>query len=201
MKEKAMHNLYHGTSKFKARKIMKEGFSEDGKPNWAVPSRRGFVYLSTAYAPFFSMYAGKGLTGSLIKMDVPPENWYPDDDWLMLALGKAKYTINELLDVDPDQYRDYAMKSYEQLGCISVRVEDITPEMIVGAKDYNMKNILSVSDPIIAPANYMIMGSHYRALSDYIYEHGTIEGFQSPNSWQNQTAEDVKREIAEYKNS
>jgi len=49
--------LYHGTTKENAERIMKEGFIPDKKYNWKIKSKQGFVYLSSAYAPFYAMTA------------------------------------------------------------------------------------------------------------------------------------------------
>lgn len=79
--------LYHGTSKENANKIEKEGFITDKKYNWKVKSKKGFVYLSSAYAPFYAMNSNnKGDELALIKCEVNSKDCYPEDDFIMYCL-------------------------------------------------------------------------------------------------------------------
>lgn len=170
--------LYHGTTWEKAKKIQREGFKHTSRPNWQVPSRPGFVYLTTAYAPFFAMYAKNAQKWlGIVKVEVDIGDCYPDDDFLMLSHGKPVYTQEDLNALDPEESAYLAEMSVEKLGSVAVRPEDCR---VVGIQRFPSRGLLSVSDPSITPMNYMIMGEHYRALSDYIYEHGHWEGFESP---------------------
>lgn len=74
--------LFHGTSAANAEKIEQFGFAEV-KNNWKVTSKNGFVYLSTAYAPFYAMNANKkGYKLALIKVDVDEFSLFPDDNFI-----------------------------------------------------------------------------------------------------------------------
>ena len=69
--------LMHGTSAKNARQIEKHGFIPDKAYNWTVKSKKGFVYLSIAYAPFYAMVSGKNKL-ALIKVSVDPMVCYPE---------------------------------------------------------------------------------------------------------------------------
>lgn len=74
--------LYHGTSGQTARIIKKEGFKPDKRYNWNVKSKKGFVYLSVAYAPFYAMRHNTNEL-AIIKVEVDTKDLYPEDDFLM----------------------------------------------------------------------------------------------------------------------
>jgi len=88
--------FYHGTSEENAKKIMQEGFKLGQKANWKVKSKDGFVYFSSAYAPFYAMkHSTRKL--ALIKVEIDSIDLYPEDDWLMRALGKPVYSQKSLM--------------------------------------------------------------------------------------------------------
>ena len=83
--------LYHGTSQRNAEKVMKDGFIPDKTYNWNVKSKKGFVYLSSAYSSFYAMSNGARKL-ALIKVEVDSKHLYPEDDFVMLVLDKKTYT-------------------------------------------------------------------------------------------------------------
>ena len=67
--------LFHGTSQTNAEKIMNKGFIPDKAYNWNVHSKKGFVYLSSAYSPFYAMSNGARKL-ALIKVEVDSKHLY-----------------------------------------------------------------------------------------------------------------------------
>lgn len=168
--------LYHGTSKFNADKIIKDGFIPDKKYNWHVKSKQGFVYLSLAYAPFYAMSAkSKGKTGALIQVHVDESHLYPDEDFVMHALGSPSYTQEQLDMLNLENYKLSYKDSLEYLGNACAKPSDIT---IVGVQYFNMKRLIMVCDPFISPVNYKFMGDYYRKLTEWIYTGNKPETFR-----------------------
>ena len=97
--------LYHGTTERNAMGIKKNGFIPDKKYNWEVCSKKGFVYLSIAYAPFYASMAAKRTKRlSLVQVEVNTRDCYPEDDFLMHIAGKKTYTQKE---IDGIKLKDY----------------------------------------------------------------------------------------------
>jgi len=169
--------LYHGTSGRNARKIMKQGFTPGLKYNWHVQSKPGFVYLSLGYAPFYAMYSTKNsVEGAIIKVEVDEKVLYPEDDFIMAALKKPRYTQDDLDRVDLNFFKQYASDSLKFLGNACAKPEDIK---IVGCTYFDMSKLLYVCDPVISSLNYQIMGDYYRKLTEWIYEGNKPEDFRS----------------------
>lgn len=159
-------NLYHGTSPEKAERILRDGFHPVRHRQYKTRSKAGFVYLSTAYAPFYALQMSQGKTLALVKITVSPEDLYPEDDFLMTALGKPVYTQEELDAIRLEDYQSHWRKSLEFMGNVAVRPESCTVE---GIRVFNGSRLLCRFDPVVAPLNYLIMGEYYRRLSDWIY--------------------------------
>jgi|WetSurMetagenome_2_1015567.scaffolds.fasta_scaffold25323_8 hypothetical protein len=173
--------LFHGTSEENAKQIEKEGFRTDKKTNWKVKSKKGFVYLSTAYAPFYAMNCdnkGKGL--AIIKVEVAEKDLYPEDDFLMTALQKPKYAQEDLDKINLRKYKIYWKESLKNMGNVAVKPEAIR---ILGIKYFNGKHLLYKYDPVICPANFKIMGVYYQNLTEWIYDGKEILEF--PNEYEN----------------
>src|SRR3989304_3475716 len=121
--------LYHGTSGVNAKIIEKEGFIPDQSYNWSITSKSGFVYLSTAYAPFYCMNAiknNKESQGALIQCFVNRNDLYPDDDFVMYTLGFPTYTQEQLNMLDLKKYKKFYKESLQYLGNACAKPEDIT---------------------------------------------------------------------------
>lgn len=157
--------LYHGTSAEKARIIEKEGFVPDKNYNWKVVSKKGYVYLSIAYAPFYAMANGKTEL-AIIKVEVEEKDLFPDDDFVMITLKKPSYTQEELDKINLRRYKSYWRASLKHLGNVAVRPKDIK---IIGIRIFNGERLLFKCDPVICPDNFMIMGDYYRKLTEWIF--------------------------------
>jgi len=166
--------FYHGTSESNAKKIMKEGFKLNTKKNWKVASKKGFVYFSTAYGPFYAMNAGKEKL-ALIKVSVDTKNLYPEDDFLMRMLSKPVYTQEELDNTDFEIYKRMWDASIAFMGNACAKPQDIK---ILGVGYFNGKHLIMKCDPVISPINYKIMGEYYRDMSQWLFEGKDIMKFR-----------------------
>jgi hypothetical protein len=165
--------LFHGTSEKNAKQIKKEGFISGKNSNWEIKSKKYFVHLSTAYAPFFAMqHNTKKL--ALIKVEVDISCLYPDDDFIMRALGKTIYTQEDIDSVDMEQYKKYWEKSLQYMGSVSCFSNNCK---IIGITYFSGKDLISKCDPMITPKNYYFLGDYYKKLSNYIFETGSIVNF------------------------
>lgn len=167
--------LYHGTSQENAEKIMKEGFKTDQKYNWEVKSKKGFVYLSKAYAPFYAMNATKSDKLALIKVEVDLDDLYPEDDFIMFAKGKPKYSQEELDKIDMEYEKPLWSSSLKYMGNVAVKPQNIK---VLGIKSFNGKHLLLRCDPVISPMNFKFMGNYYKELNDWIFEGKEILKFK-----------------------
>lgn len=159
--------FFHGTSEKNARQIEKHGFKSDCQYNWKIKGKKGFVYLSTAYAPFYAMCADKEGNGlALIKVEVDENHLFPEDDFLMTALGKPKYTQKELDQIKLKDYKKYWKESVQHMGNVAVKPQNIK---ILGIRYFNGKGLLWFCDPVISPINYKVCGEYYKKLSEWIY--------------------------------
>jgi hypothetical protein len=159
--------LYHGTSAYYGRKIAKQGFQQ-GRPNWPIHSKPGFIYLSVAYAPFYTMNH-PGRNSALVKVEVPDDRLYPDDDFVMYALKKPVYTQKELDRIDLEDYKAFAEASLNYLGSACARIEDVK---VLGVHYFNSKGLVMICDPTITPMNFAIMGDYYRGMTEALYDGG-----------------------------
>jgi len=170
--------LYHGTTEARAKQIMHDGFKPGVSKNWHIKAKDGYVYLSLGYAPFYAANAGEGKEKlALIKVEVDELNLYPEDDYIMFALGNAKYTQDDLDQVDLEEYWEFAMSSLEHMGNAAARPEDIR---IIGYRAFNPHLLGLVCDPSICPQNYLFMGEYYRGLTEWIYNGNDPLKFRQP---------------------
>ena len=168
--------FYHGTSAANARKIWKEGFKVDGvKHNWKVKSKKGFVYFSLAYAPFYAMNAGNRKL-ALVMVSVDTEDLYPEDDFLMRALGKPVYTQEELDKINFEKYKAFWSMSIEDMGNACAKPEKVK---VLDVCFFDGANLIQKCDPVISPVNYKFMGGYYKALTDWIMQGNEIMLFEN----------------------
>ena len=167
-------NLFHGTSQRNAEKIMDGGFIPDKSYNWNVKSKKGFVYLSSAYAPFYSMM-NNARKLALIKVEVDSEHLYPEDDFIMLVLKKKVYSQNDLDKVDLSKYKKLWKESLQYMGNVAVRPHYTK---ILGVRYFDGSNLIMKCDPVISPINFKIMGQYYKDLTEWIYEGKDIMKFR-----------------------
>ena len=158
--------FYHGTSEENAKRIEKEGFVPDRKYNWKVKGKKGFVYLSLAYAPFYALNAGFPRL-AIIKVEVDTEDLYPEDDFIMLAMKRPSYTQNEINMIDLEEYKNLWVESIQYLGNVAVKPEKIR---VLGIRFFDGKKLIMKCDPVISPLNYKILGEYYRKLTEWIFD-------------------------------
>lgn len=167
--------LYHGTSYLKARRIIEHGFNIHAKPTWKVRGKKGFIYLSLAYAPFYSFARNKTDRGAIIKVEVAEDRLYPEDDFLMLAVkNKAVYTQKDLDSINIEKYKHLAVNSLQYLGNACTKAEDIK---IIGMRDFDITELIIACDPSISPINYKIMGDYYKGLTEALYTTGDWKNY------------------------
>lgn len=166
--------LYHGTSVESARRIKREGFKYGVKYNWGgkIKSKKGFIYLSLAYAPFYAMTAKSSSNKrAIVKVEVNKKNLYPDEDFLYnTAFGSKVYTPG----FDLKQYKHLAGMSLRYLGNVCALPKDIK---VVGIREFDTRGLCMVCDPSITPINYKIMGHYYKKLTEWIYSGRKVEEF------------------------
>jgi len=173
--------LYHGTTVDSARRIMKEGFVPDKKYNWNVTSKKGYIYLSKAYAPFYAMTAkSKSHQRAIIKVEVDVNKLYPEDDFIMRALGKPVYTQEDIDNINLEDYKQYYKESLKHMGNACAKPKDIK---IIGIGKFDSDGLIMVCDPVISPMNYMILGPYYEALTEWLYEGKKPLNFPPAHSW------------------
>jgi len=173
--------LYHGTSVESAKKINEEGFVPDKKYNWQVKSKKGFIYLSKAYAPFYAMNAkSKSRKRAIVGTCVPKQKLYPEDDFLMLVKGKRMYTQEELDRIDLEDYKWLWKKSLEYMGNVSAKPQDIK---VKGIQEFDAEGLIITCDPVVGPENYMVCGDYYKGLSKWLYEGKNHMDFPRMSDW------------------
>ena len=161
--------LYHGTTVESANKIKEEGFVPDKTYNWKVKSKKGFVYLSKAYAPFYAMASkSRRKNRVIIKVEVDEKKLYPDDDFIMLAVFDKKfYTQKDLDRVILIRYKYLVKASLKFMGNCCAKPEDVK---VIGMTEFDSTALIMVCDPSITPTNYRVMGYYYEKLTEWIYK-------------------------------
>ena len=166
--------LYHGTTVESARRIKREGFKYGVKYNWAgkIKSKKGYIYLSLAYAPFYAMAAKSSSSKrAIVKVEVNKKNLYPDEDFLFFtSIGMGVRDPK----FDLSQYKRMADMSLRYLGNVCALPKDIK---VVGVREFDAKRLFLVCDPTITPINYQIMGRYYRKLTEWIFSGRKVEEF------------------------
>lgn len=163
--------LFHGTTEECAMRIEKTGFRSGLDSVWRVSSRPELVYFSTAYAPYYAMAHGDP-TIALVEVRIDPDFLYPDDDYIMYALGRPLYEQADIDALDIEKYRHLWTESLRVYGSVAARPEHV---MVVGWRAIDATELLHLSDPCISPMNYRIMGAYYRKLSVDLYRGKTVK--------------------------
>lgn len=178
--------LYHGTSSKYLTRIMAYGLRPRGsrrRGNWETyPSRPDFVYLSTAYAPYFAQNAAdvrKGEKALVVEVDaglLSETQLYPDEDFVAQAISQTEQ--RPLSEVHPKvrdtilYYGDLAQASIDHLGNVAHR-GTIQPEAITRYATIDLKQQRDLAwaclDPSISCINYRICGSKYRSIIAWIF--------------------------------
>ncbi|MTJ13073.1 hypothetical protein FJR11_10805 [Anabaena sp. UHCC 0187] len=127
--------LYHGTSFENVPRILSQGLlpRRSGNGNWSMPesnsyeSRKDAVYLSNAYAPYFSSIssANTGNKRALVEIDIDSleqDNLYPDEDFLTYSsnllseIGKTVEERTPYFRENLESYQDYLQDSLQKMG-------------------------------------------------------------------------------------
>lgn len=178
--------LYHGTSSKFLTRIMSYGLKPRGsrrRGNWeAYPSRQDFVYLTTAYAPYFAWNAAdtkKGEKALIVEVNpafLHESSLFPDEDFVAQAISSTeKRPISEVHGKVRDTilyYGDLAEASIEHLGNVAHR-GTIEPDAITRYATIDLKQQRDLAwaclDPSISCINYKICGSKYRSIISWIF--------------------------------
>lgn len=190
--------LYHGTAERFADQILTEGLKPRGnrKGNWghSVNSNKDAVYLTNAYAPYFSISAVKNLfteKAFVVEVDTDklnPWNLTPDED----ALEQLhRYNPNHFRDGPPMDWSmekrtkwfrsrlknwyagpEYAEKSLKLMGNCAyfgeIPKEAISKAILIDGNKAPA-TYMSFMDPTISIMNYMIVGAKYRSLTRWLF--------------------------------
>lgn len=177
--------LYHGTSRSVARKALREGLKPRGKnkSTWKrAPSAADSVYLTDAYAPYFSFNAADddgGMGVVVVDHDYLDEfRLLADEDALEQSSRSGDSVSGKIIKGTMARrtayYRRWATKyadagfdaswSLQVLGTARYAGE-IPPEAIVKVIEWTSQEIPHlpfIFDPTITLLNYHIMGGRYR---------------------------------------
>jgi len=161
--------LFHGTSEKNARMIEQEGFKTGHQHNWKIKSKAGFVYFSTAYAPFYAMACKNkdDYNMALIKVEIAEEDLYPEEDFIFHALHHPKFTEDDLRGIDLKKNKSIWKDSLKYLGNVATTPDKIK---IIGITYFNGKKLFHKCDPVISPMNFKILGDYYAGLTEWIFE-------------------------------
>lgn len=173
--------LYHGTTKTVANKAFQEGLKPRGsrKSMWHATSSKHAVYLTDAYAPYFSFNAASEqqtdehavlvVDTKLLKIT----DLMPDEDALEQATRKESYFEGSMLQ-RTKHFRDHQLKyaaiGYDWLWSLKVLGTCcyhgvIPPQAICKSIEWSRettRNLVFVFDPMISLMNYHLVGSRYR---------------------------------------
>lgn len=160
--------FFHGTSAQNAKLIEQEGFKTGLKSNWEIQPKKGFVYFSKAYAPFYASTCrnATNLKLALIKVEIAEDDLYPEDDFIFFALKKPVYTAEELAKISLENYKHLWKDSLKYLGNVATTPDKIK---ILGVTYFDGKRLYYKCDPVICPENYALMGDYYNKLSEWIF--------------------------------
>lgn len=126
--------LYHGTDTRNVKRILAEGIRPrpaDEEGNWQTdPSKEGFVYLSSAFAPFYAMNSAntpkfqRGVNPVIFEVDVQAleeKNLFPDEDFLEQRLvAKDGRVVPPSWSSDIHASQDQWQASLDGLGTVGV---------------------------------------------------------------------------------
>jgi hypothetical protein len=170
--------FYHGTSEANAKKILAEGFKVEGvKRNWKIIPKTGLCYFSLAYAIFYAMNGDnkeKEQKIAIIKVAIDEDDLYPEDDFIMYAMGKPKYTQEELDAVDFEKIKHLWKKSVIYMGNVSAKPDKVK---VLGVTYFYGRQLQYFCDPVITPLNFKYMGDYYRKMTEWIFEGKDIKEF------------------------
>ncbi len=177
--------LYHGTSETIARQALTRGLLPRNLSGvesvWEdFPSSPDYVYITTAYAPYFALHASDDRVG-IVEIDLDcldPDELYPDEDFLEQVTHGKGPAPGLTMEERTGWYRDNLMNfqhhwadSLDGLGNAAhygaIPASAITRVSIYDP-DSNPTITMMASDPAITIMNYKILGgTKYRALTSW----------------------------------
>lgn len=183
-------HLYHGTSERVARLSLSEGLIPRGsrKGNWnhTVASGKDRVYLTDAYAPYFANAATSGEEDEshawgIVRLEtslLDTGSLLPDEDFLEQA-GRGRDGVTGTMAQRTRKHRTRARRlgplwseSLRGLGtCAHMgRIPAEAVSAIALFRPASNPYVASMAlDPSIVLLNYAIMGSRYRALTQWFF--------------------------------
>lgn len=177
--------IYHGSNTKYLDKILKKGIcprGTKGKTNWKkYPSHPDMVYMSTCY-PFYFSYCSqaerkeKAVVFEIDFSQLDPDLLYPDEDFIWHCLPKdGRPSVIEIRK-DIDSYKQFWLKSLENLGNICYR-GIILPQWIKRycIVDFSHRTILGMRalDPSISVLNHRFCGKDYEHMTKWFF--GDVE--------------------------
>lgn len=171
--------LYHGTNSRHIKKIQQEGIiprQQNKIGNWKnLPSRKGFVYLSIAYAGYYSFCSLKQKNDRpfLVEVALDKEDekfLYPDEDFIGQVLNyrnKGSDLFEVTQGIDLEEYKEDWKTSLEKFGNVCYKGK-IEKEKIIRIKEIPMSMQLDFLNPSITILNYFFLGQKYRDLIKFV---------------------------------
>lgn len=173
--------LYHGTTQAVADLAFKEGLKPRGsrKSMWHAASSKRAVYLTDAYAPYFSFNAASEAQSNdhavlvINTKCLHIANLMPDEDALEQSTRQEPYASGSMLQ-RTRHFRDnqlkYAALGYDWAWSLKVlgtccHYGTIPPEAILKSIEWGRettRDLVFVFDPMISILNYRFVGSRYR---------------------------------------
>lgn len=172
--------IYHGTNELHLRSILREGLRPRGskKGNWKdYPSRYDMVYLSTAYAPYFSLMGmDKPIVFEVETDKLYEELLHPDEDFIAQTVATAKgvsiKSVHEHVRRNIEKYQGTWRMSIDNMGtcCYQGRIPlyAITRYVTWDISSQSHVSIMA-GDPTITPMNYQFCGDKYRNLIAWLF--------------------------------
>lgn len=135
--------LYHGTDKTNLKGILAKGLlprKETGKSVYQgkEASNKNFVYL-TRFNPTSHAYTIDNLP-VIIKVDVDPQDFYPDEDYIERMIYVSTGVNIPMCDIDVTKYKKLWQDSLHYFGCVaihSVPKENIVAHVCLDPTDFN----------------------------------------------------------------
>lgn len=181
--------LYHGTTETVARQVLKHGIKPRGvkkKSNWlGCPSHPKAVYLTTAYAGYYAICAinKDDERAAIIEIDetkLDPCKLVPDEDaceQLMRGRDGIKGTMIERTAYYRENLVNFAGQHKTSLNALGTcaHLGRIPPKAITRVAIFDPRKVAIAScaflDPCISVLNYQLVGSKYRGLMKWMFDH------------------------------
>lgn len=172
--------IYHGTSELHLKSILLHGIKPRGmkKSNWKdYPSRHDMVYLSTAYAPYFSLMGmDKPVVFEVDMNELNIDYLHPDEDFISQAIARQEKKplkdVHDRVRNTIERYQHHWELSIEQMGnCCYLGKIPLNAITRYVTWDISAQSHVSLmaSDPVISVINYQLCGEKYRNLTAWLF--------------------------------